>query len=186
MKKISALAILLIAFSTSTFAQKHITRNGQFTIFSHTVAEDITATNNTATGTIDTKSGAVAFSVPVPGFEFEKRAMQRHFNNDNFMNSEEYPNITFKGKITDMSKVDFTKDGTYTVNVTGDLTIRDVTKKNTYPITITVKAGKISTSSKFVVKGISSYHVGKPTSKKKKDNVAEDIEVTMNAVYEKM
>ncbi len=186
MKKTALIAIVLVAFSTSSFAQKLITRNGQFTIFSHTVAEDITAVNNTATGTIDTQTGVIAFSVPVPGFEFKKAAMQKHFNNKNFMHSKQYPNITFKGKVTDLSKVDFTKDGTYTVNVTGDLTIRDVTKRNTYPITISIKEGIVTTSSKFVVKDIFNYNVGRPSKKSKKNNVAENIEVTMKAVYHKM
>jgi hypothetical protein len=50
--------------------------------FSTTPAEDIEANNYSATSTLNTSNGSVAFSVPMQGFEFEKRLMQRHFNQE--------------------------------------------------------------------------------------------------------
>ena len=54
--------------------------------------------------------------------------MEEHFN-ENYMESDKIPKATFKGKITNLSSVDFTKNGTYDVTVEGDLTIHDVTNK---------------------------------------------------------
>ena len=184
MKRIVLFAIVVLFAATATQAQKLITRTGHAKIYSHTVAEDIEANNYSVSGTIDKTTGDVVISVPVQSFEFEKAAMQKHFNNKHFMNSKKYPKITFKGKVTNLSAVKFTTDGTYKATVTGDLTIRAVTKSITETATITVKDGKVSVDIVFTVKGIGSYGVGKPTSKKKENNVADDIVVTYKASYD--
>lgn len=184
MKRIVLFAVVVLFAATATQAQKLITRTGHAKIYSHTVAEDIEANNYSVSGTIDKTTGDVVISVPVQSFEFEKAAMQKHFNNKHFMNSKKYPKITFKGKVTNLSAVKFTTDGTYKATVTGDLTIRAVTKSITETATITVKDGKVSVDIEFTVKGIGSYGVGKPTSKKKENNVADDIVVTYKASYD--
>lgn len=176
---IFALALLPI-FAT---AQKVITREGHAKIFSHTIAEDITANNYKVTSTINKETGDMVFSIPVQSFEFEKALMQKHFNQENFMNSTVYPKITFKGKINNLSDVKWETDGTYNVTVTGNLTIRDVTKPITEKGTIEVKSGVITASSVFIVKEIGSYNVGKPTSKSKENNVADDVEITYKGIY---
>ena len=184
MKKI----MLSIAFAAITMlsvnAQKFITRTGQATIYSHTVAEDISAENNTVTGVITAGTGDIAISVPVQSFGFEKSLMQEHFNNSNFMNSKKYPRILLKGKITNLSAINFSKNGKYEVAVAGDLTIKGVTKTIAEKATIEVNNGKITVTTKFTVKEIGSYGVGKPSGKKK-NNVADDIVVNYKGVYEK-
>lgn len=183
-KVILFIAVATIAVLNANAQTKYITRTGQAIIFSHTVAEDISATNNTVTGIINAESGDIAISVPVQSFAFEKALMQEHFNNSNFMDSKQFPKISLKGKISNLSAVNFTKDGTYEATVTGDLTIKGVTKPVTENAHVTVKDGKVSVQCKFVVKDISSYGVGKPMGKKK-NNVADDIEVTYTAAYDK-
>lgn len=184
MKKL-ILTFLFAATSTMivTAQTKYITRTGKATIYSHTVAEDISADNNNVTGVINAESGDIAVSVPVQSFQFQKALMQEHFNQPNFMDSKQYPKISLKGKIANLSSVNFSKDGVYETDVTGDLTIRGTTKPITEKARITVKDGKVSIESKFMVKDIGSYGVGKPMGKKK-NNVADDIEVTYTAAYE--
>ena len=182
MKKLTLLLIVLIP--VLAFAQaKYITRAGHANLFSHTVAEDITADNYKVTSTINTETGEMVFIVPVQSFEFEKALMQKHFNQENFMNSKEYPKIKFKGKIKNLSTVKWDTDGKYPVTVVGDLTIRDVTKPISEEGTILIKDGKITTSSVFIVKQITDYHVGKPTRKSKSNNVADDIKITFKGIY---
>ncbi len=53
--------------------------------------------------------------------------MEEHFN-ENYVESDTYPNSTFKGKITNMDDVDLDTNGKYKVNVEGELTIHGVTK----------------------------------------------------------
>lgn len=184
MKKLLFTVTLLGLANIAIMAQsKWIARSGQATIFSHTIAEDISAANNNVTGLINSSTGDVSISVPVQGFQFEKAMMQEHFNQPNFMDSKQFPKILLKGKISNLSAINFTKDGTYDAVVTGDLTIRGVTKPVTEKAHVTIKNGEVSVHCKFLVKDIGSYGVGKPSGKKK-DNVANDIEVNYTAKYE--
>ena len=106
--------------------------------------------------------------------------MEEHFNED-YMESNKYPKATFKGTITDLSKVDFTKDGVYKVNVSGDLTMHNVTKPNfSTDGTITIKDGKISANSKFMVE-LKDYNIKIP--KVVASNIAEKIEITVVCSY---
>ena len=183
-KVILAIAIAAFAVLNVNAQSNYITRTGQATIFSHTDAEDISATNNTVTGVVNAGSGDIAISVPVQSFTFVKALMQEHFNNSNFMDSKQYPRMTLKGKITNLAAIDFSKNGKYAATVSGDLTIKGTTKPVTEAATIEVNNGKLTVTSKFIVKEIGSYGVGKPMGKKK-NNVADDIQVTYSAVYEK-
>ncbi len=181
MKKLALLLIVLLP--TIIFAQtKYITRAGHAKLFSTTSAEDITANNYKITSSLNT-DGDIVFSIPVQSFEFKKALMQKHFNQPNFMDSKQFPKIKFKGTIDNLSDVKWDKDGEYKVTITGDLTIKDVTKKITEEGSITVKGDEITAKSVFIVEQIGDYGVGKPKSSKKKDNVADDIEITYNGTY---
>src|SRR5690349_11240226 len=126
MKKLSILALTIITlFTASAFmpvSEKLTSRTGHIWFFSSAPLENIEAHNYQASSALNTKTGDMAYSVLIKGFEFQKALMQTHFN-ENYMESEKYPNSTFKGKILDISKVNFNKKGTYPVNVEGDLTI---------------------------------------------------------------
>lgn len=174
--------LLIIAGLTELRAQDiQLTRNGKITFFSHTNVEDIEAVNNEVTATVNTKTGAVQYLVLVKGFQFKKAAMQQHFNSAEYMDSDKYPKADFKGTIRDVSKIDFTKDGTYPAIVDGNLTIHGVTSKVTAQGTVTVKGGKISTAAKFPVK-LADYKVTVPAFSAAK--VSEVVEVTVACTYE--
>lgn len=183
-KNLLLLTMAAIAFFNVSAQTKYVTGTGQAVIFSHTPAEDISAKNNTVSGVINSASGDIAISLPVQSFQFEKALMQEHFNSGNFMDSKQFPRITLKGKITNLSSIDFSKNGKYEAAVAGDLTIRGTSKPVTEKATIEVNNGKVSVASKFLVKEIGSYGVGKPKGKMK-NNVADDIDVTYTATYEK-
>lgn len=172
----------IIACSTVSFAQDmHLTRNGKITFFSHTSIEDIDAANNEVVSTIHTKTGAMQFLVLIKGFQFKKAAMQQHFNSKDYMGSDEFPKSDLKGTIKDLSKVDFTKDGTYSVLVEGLLTMHGVTNKVSAPGTITIKGGKLSATAKFPIK-LADYKIAVPSFSVAK--IAEVIDVTVNCSYE--
>ncbi|MBL0126433.1 MAG: YceI family protein [Flavobacteriales bacterium] len=179
--------LLIVALLPATLAfaplpdGKYVSRAVQTEFFSSTPAEDIRATNNTGTGTIDPKTGDVVFSIPMQGFEFEKALMQKHFNSNKFLDTQKYPKAKFKGTITDLSGIDFTKDGSYTANVRGEMTIKDKTNPVSTTGTITVKSGKVGIESKFPLVlaeyGV-SFESGKPST-----NVAKTVEVTVKAEF---
>lgn len=177
MKKYSLiLATLLLA--TNVYSQRFMTRTGKVTFFSSTPVENIEAVNNETACAIDSKSGDVAFQVPVKSFKFEKALMQEHFN-ENYMESDKYPKADFKGKITNLSAVDFSKDGQYSVAAAGKMTIHGVTRDVSAPGTITVKGGGITAASKFKLRP-ADYGIKIPGLVAGK--IAKEIEVTVNSI----
>ncbi len=168
----------LLAFSVT--AQTYFTRNGRVTFFSKAPVENIEASNNEVTGLLNAKTGEVVFAVLIKSFKFQKALMEEHFN-ENYMQSNTFPKANFKGTITDLSKVNFFKDGTYPVIVKGDITIHGVTKNIETPATIGISQGKINTNAKFNIKS-KEYKIKIP--KAVVNNIAETISVTIDCKYE--
>lgn len=142
------LAIALIA-TNRVNAQLASTSTGVISFFSSTPVEDIQAQSGKVLGVVNLQTREVAFNVVNTTFEFPNKLMQEHFN-EKYMESEKYPNSTFKGKINEV--IDLTKDGEYKVTVTGKLNIHGVEQERTIPGTIVVKDGLVSIVSDFKVK----------------------------------
>jgi polyisoprenoid-binding protein YceI len=177
MKKF-VIAVALLGMTTGAYAQKYMTRTGKVSFFSATSMENIEAFNNEVASVLDAKSGDLVFQVPIKSFKFEKALMQEHFN-ENYMESDKYPKAEFKGKVTDISKVNFSKDGTYSVTTSGKMTMHGVTKDVTIPGTITVKGKDVTANSKFKVK-TADYKISIP--KVVEGKIAKEIEVTVNSI----
>jgi len=182
MKKLIVLLAVAAMGTIPAFAQDYLTRNGKISFHSSTPVEDIDAVNNEVVSTIDTKTGSFNFRVAILGFKFDAVDMQKHFNGTTYMNSEKFPKASFAGKVTDLSKVDFTKDGSYNVNVAGNLTIKDVTKAISIPGTITVKGGKITATSEFKIKRAEYNVTGEAIHEKK---IGQVITIKVNCTYDK-
>jgi len=184
MKKFVFLTVLAVLFAgiSASGQSRLVSSKSQIKFFSTTPAEDIEANNTSSVSTIDPATGEIVFSVTMQGFEFEKRLMQKHFNNKKFLNTKAFPKAKLNGKITNLDDVDFSTDGTYDAIVEGELTIKGVTNPVKEKGTITVKNGKVEAGSKFNVT-LADYGIefvkGKPSS-----NIAETVEVTLQAEYE--
>lgn len=162
MKK-TILFLALIATTGFLFAQKKTTTSATVS-FDATTPKDALpkADNSTVIGSIDTKTGDVAFEAAVKNFSFSNPKIQEHFNSSNWMNSDQFPKFTFTGKIEKVNKIKFTKDGTYKATVNGDLTIKGITKKTKVAGTITVTGGKIKVATNFAIK-LADYNItGQP------------------------
>jgi polyisoprenoid-binding protein YceI len=177
MKRIAATALLL-AFAATGYAQKYMTRTGKVTFFSSTPVENIEAINNEAAAAVDASNGEMLYQVPIKSFRFQNQLMQEHFN-ENYMESDKFPKATFKGKLANLSAVNFQKDGSYPASATGQLTIHGVTKTVTIPGTIVVSKGQVTANSKFNVK-TADYGIKIPGVAAGK--IAESIEVTVNTI----
>ncbi len=175
------MALVAVA-TTSASAQDYLTRNGKISFHSSTPIEDIDAVNNEVVSTLNTATGEFNFRVAILGFKFDAVDMQKHFNGDTYMNSAKFPKASFQGKVTDLSKVDFKKDGTYSVNVSGNLTIKDVTKPVTASGTITVKGGKITAQSDFRIKRAEYNVTGEAIHEKK---IGQVISIKVDCTYDK-
>lgn len=177
------LAVLVVSlYSFTTTSGKLKSTKNHIHFFSHTDMEDISADNYSSVSTLDKLTGEAVFSVPMQSFQFEKALMQKHFNSPDFLDTKAFPKAKFIAKINHIEQVDFTKDGTYTVTITGNMTIKATTKSITEKGSIIINDGKVSVHSKFNLVladyGI-SFEKGKPAS-----NIAKNVEVTIDADYD--
>ena len=170
--------ILLTWLSVSRVGQDlYVCKNASITLFSSAPIEDIKAVSGSAVSVYNRSTGELEFSVPIRSFKFEKSLMQEHFNSE-YMESDKFPKASFKGKINE--PVDATKDGSYPVTATGDLTVHGVTQKRTISGKINVKGGVVSMTSEFMVK-CADHHINIPTLVF--HHIAESIQVDVSATY---
>jgi polyisoprenoid-binding protein YceI len=175
------LSSFISLISISTFSQERvITKNASISFFSTAPLEKIEAHNKSAVSVMDKITGQVEFSVLMKGFEFEKALMQEHFN-ENYVESDKYPKATFKGKLDDVSKVNFLKNGTYSTVIRGKLTLHGETKDVAAPVTFTINGGTVSASCEFDVL-LSDYKISIPAVVK--DNIAKNVKITVKSRYQ--
>ncbi len=163
MKKIILSLILLSSGATVTFAQTFMTRTGKiyFNASTKSSPEKIEAKNNEVATIVDAKTGDVRFQVLIKSVKFERELMQEHFN-ENYMESDKFPKAEFKGMITNISEVNFTKDGSYNAKVSGQLSIHGVTNDVSTSGTIVVSGKTVELKAKFSVK-LEDYKISIPS-----------------------
>lgn len=178
------LFVLSVLTVTNVFTQnKYYTRDGHVSFFSSTPVEDIKAVNRNASCIFDQATGKVEFNVPMKSFKFEKALMQEHFNED-FIESNEYPDATFKGVFEGIENVDFKKEGEYTVTAAGDFTVHGVTREREDEFTfIITEDGEIRGKSVFMVKP-ADHDIEIPGSVR--ENIAKEVEVTVKMNYKEL
>jgi len=176
-KAIIIITILFIAFSYPGSAQgKYYTKSGKISFFSSAPLENIEATNRSVVCLLDPGTGDLQFSLLMKGFEFKKALMQEHFNK-NYVESNKYPRSEFKGQITNNSSVNYSVNGTYTVNVNGRLTIHGETKDVETTGTVSVKDGKIRVNSTFNIL-LADYKIVIP--RLYSDNISKTIKINVD------
>ncbi len=145
--------------------------------YSHTPIEDIEAKSDKATSVINSVNNQIAFLVTNNSFQFSNSLMQEHFN-EKYMESDKYPKSSFSGKINET--ITWATDGEYKVTVTGKLTVHGVGQDRTIPATISIKQGKVSAKSEFLVK-TADHKIEIP--KLVWEKIAEEIKVNISAEY---
>ncbi len=172
--------LIACLLSSGAMSQKYYTKNGSIEFFSKSPMENIDAKNGQVMSVINTATGDLQFFVIIRAFHFKKALMEEHFN-ENYLESAKFPKATFKGACADLSKINFSRDGSYPTSVTGDLMIHGVTKNVTVPGQITVKNGIPSATAKFNIT-LADYNVSIP--KVVKDNISEKIDITIDCTYD--
>lgn len=154
-----------------------ISKSAEITFFSEAPVENIEAKNNSVNSIVNTNTGEIAFMVSIRGFKFEKELMQEHFN-EKYLESDKFPQATFKGKILD--SLDWTKDGVYPVTATGTLTIHGIEKAVTEKASLEIKGKEIHLSGQMLV-AIADYNISIP--KLLFQNIADTIKVQLKSDY---
>jgi len=120
------LFFLMVAcwFPVLTHAQKLQTSNAHAEVSGSAPGNPYTGKSDQLKGTLDPKSGEVNFQIPLNSIKTGKDKRDEHMNEA--LETDKYPEATFKGKIT--SGFDAKKQSKQAVTLKGDFTIHGVTK----------------------------------------------------------
>ena len=143
--------VLLGSVGSKLMAQeKYIDKNG-IIIFeaSEKLFEEVKATNESVTVILNTETNQIASLALMKGFHFKNSLMEEHFN-ENYVESEDYPKATFKGKFIDFNANDLNENSTE-VSVEGVLELHGK-QKQIYSKLIVQKIGNmVSMTGEFIV-----------------------------------
>ena len=156
------------------------TRSGQVSFFSSTPIEDIKALNEQTTCVLNMETGDVSFRIPILGFNFKNGLMQEHFN-ENYLESDIYPDAGFKGAINNWDQIAITEEPQL-ISIEGIMTIHGVSKKIKEIGKISFKNDKVSGKANFKI-SIADYGIKIP--KIVRENIAEVVDVNINLSLKK-
>ncbi len=174
MSKSITLVLLLLLISTSLSGQRYFTREGNIKFFSEAPMENIEAVNNKVLCVIDLDKGQVAVNLLIKSFEFEKKLMQEHFN-ENYLESDKYPKATYTGRFEVPEELSAMSEGDYLLPVVGEISIHGIKQKLDAPVNIKVENGQLISEFEFVVK-LADHDIEIPTLVA--DKISKEILVT--------
>ena len=179
MKKL--LPVLFFFAGTLTItAQIYTAKPGATSIsfFSEAPLENIEAVSKVVTIVMRPATNDIQARLSIQTFKFKNALMEEHFN-ENYLESEKYPDATFKGKINE--KLDLTKEGETKVTITGIMDLHGVQKEVTMDGTVNKVGEELKLDSKFKMK-VADYNIKVPSMYVK--NIAEVVDVTFGAILE--
>lgn len=175
--RISGLFLFLF-FVKISFAQTiYRLEKGKVFFRSDAPMELIQASSEEIIGLIDMQKKTFAFRIPVSSFEGFNSPLQREHFNENYLETDRFPNAQFSGTID--GDIDITKVGDYDVFAKGTLEIHGVKKARAIQSRISVdQAGNMKIQTEFIVP-LKDHEIKIPTIVRYK--IAETINVTFNS-----
>jgi len=177
MKKAACFTFLLLTVF-SLFSQKgkiYSTNTGIIQFKSDAPFEMIKAASKEMAGLIDTEKKTYAFKIKIQSFKGFNGDLQKVHFNENYLQSNLYPDATFSGKI--IEDIDFTKDGEHSVRAKGKLAVHGVAQERIIKTDLIIKQGKIFAKSAFTVL-LADHNI--PIPKVVKDKLANEIKVDVS------
>jgi hypothetical protein len=161
-KTIGKFLLIALIFTGSSFTQKpaiYQTVNGIIYFRSEAPLELIRASSDQLIGAIDLDKKIFTFKILMRSFEGFNNPLQKEHFNENYVESDKYPEASFKGKI--IEDADLTVPGTYELRAKGDLVIHGVKQERIIKSDVTVADKKITIKSNFSVL-LSDYNIPIP------------------------
>jgi hypothetical protein len=178
--------ILLFVLFMSVFQQGYgqagkIQLSGTVAFTSEAPLEIIEAGSSQLTGIMDTLSHKFAFTVKLSTFEGFNSALQKEHFHENYMETNQYPNLQYSGTLLDVP--DLRKNGTFSVRTKGIFLIHGVKKERIIKNKITVRNGNIQIESRFSLL-LSDFNITIPRIVDKK--IAEEVTISILASNKKL
>lgn len=176
MKKAIIVSAVLFCTIFSVQAQKYLTKEGVIDIYSETSLFVIEAKNQKVASILNAENGEIVASTLTRSFKFKEALVEEHFN-ENYMESHLYPKAQFKGRIINFSQINTSKDGTYNIQIQGDLTLHGETHPLKTEGKLSVKSGSIIASTEFLV-SLEQYKI--KVEEQYKDRINDQIKLTVH------
>lgn len=147
---------------------------GSVVFVSRAPLETIKAESSELKGALDLDNKSFEFFLRIKSFEGFNSPLQRDHFNENYLESESFPNATFKGKIIeDFPAVINTQQS---LRAKGNLTIHNVTREVILPVKLIGKNTDLEAQSNFKVL-LKDYNIKVPRIVSQK--ISEEIDVSV-------
>ena len=174
MRKIISFLVFFLIFLNCS-AQQYIANNGIISFFSEAPLEDFSSVNNKVSAVFDASTNDLVFQLKISDFIFPIALMQEHFN-ENYLESDIYPNSTFLGKVIEIKNREIT-------TVQGNLTIHGKTNTINVDGVMIQDNESVFISALFSVK-LEDYNIKIPKIVMYK--IAEEIDIKVNIELKKI
>lgn len=167
---------LIALMGTNAIAQKYLSNESYIRFYSEAPLEDIEAINEESRSVLDLATNQIVATVPITGFQFEKKLMQEHFN-ENYLESDKYPQGTLKAQLEGIDWENPEKE----VTAKGEMTIHGRTNEVNLTGTVVKNGDDIVVEAVFMIQ-LQDYKIKIP--KAVFYNIAESVEVTVKFNYQ--
>lgn len=166
--------ILFFCYTLVSSQTLYVTNNGSASFTSDAPLEVIKASSKNIIGALKSTDKSFAFSVLVKSFEGFNSSLQRTHFNENYLESDKYPKITFEGKI--IEDITLTTEGTYNIRGKGRFTVHGITQERIIPCKLVITNDKLTVTSNFSV-FLADHNIKIPSVVNQK--IAEEITVSI-------
>lgn len=175
--KFFLMLLLLTAIITSFSVNNELyyTNSGKVNFVSEAPLEIIKASSSKLTGILNTGDKGFVFVVPMKSFNGFNSPLQKIHFNENYIESDKYPDAKFKGKI--IEDIDFNKPGKYKVRAKGKFSVHGKENPMNIRCDLEVLKKEIRVRTKFKV-FLKDHNIQIPTIVNQK--LAEEINVTIS------
>lgn len=151
--KIKPIIVFFLLVFSSSYANApsllFTTNSGSIVFTSDAPLELIQANSSQLKGWLNSDSKQFSFAVNIRSFKgFKVSAQQKHFN-ENYLESDKYPQASFEGKI--IEDLDLHRDGLYSIRAKGNLSIHGVVQERIIKCSLTIKNGQVNVKANFIV-----------------------------------
>jgi hypothetical protein len=172
---------LIFVLFFSSFRQSKVlykVQSGKIVFTSTAPLEIIKSESKEVSGILDIENRNFAFSVRNKSFKGFNSPLQIEHFNENYMESDKFPNSTFTGKIVE--NVDLLSDGNYDIRAKGILDIHGVKQERIIHCFISVKKNTINVTSDFTIQ-LQDHNITVPRIVNQKINqeIKVNVQLTM-------
>ena len=179
MKKLLVFGFLLLSSGILTGQSRFQTAEGNIRFNASSPLEDIKAENSKTSAIIDGRTGELAVVLLVKDFQFRRKLMQEHFN-ENFMESHIHPKAVFSGKLQGFSPETLGSMPT-SLPLLGEITIHAVRRPLETPVQLKKVGETLYLSATFII-APEDHNIEVP--KILFNKIAEEVTVDVNLVLQ--